>query len=94
MAERFNNGPPHTYITMSYVIGTIASFVNEDSERCEAPVVQEASDGRSYTLVILSEECEEGVMDFSDGECYTIFATADKLQRLSTGKKIRVTAKD
>ena len=87
-------GQPNTYRTMSYVIGKIASFVNEDKERCEKPDVQEASDGRSYTLVILSEECEDGVEDFSDGECYTIFATADKLQRLSTGKKIRVTAKD
>jgi hypothetical protein len=79
---------------MSYVIGTIASFVNEDKERCEKPDVQEASDGRSYTLVILSEECEEGVIDFSDGECYTIFATADKLNSLATGARVRVSAKE
>ena len=79
---------------MSYVIGTIASFVNEDRERCETPVVQEASDGRSYTLVILSEECEEDVEDFSDGECYTVFATAAKLESLAAGKKIRVSSKD
>ena len=87
-------GQPNTYRTMSYVIGKIASFVNEDKERCEKPDVQEASDGRSYTLVILSEECEEGVMDFSDGECYTIFATAETLNSLATGAKIKVTAKD
>jgi hypothetical protein len=79
---------------MAYVIGTIASFVNEDKERCEKPDVQEASDGRSYTLVILSEECEEGVIDFSDGECYTIFATADKLNSLATGARVRVSAKE
>ena len=75
---------------MSYVIGTIASFVNEDRERCETPVVQEASDGRSYPLVILSEDVE----DFSDGECYTVFATAAKLESLAAGKKIRVSSKD
>ena len=90
----FNNGLPNTYRTMSYVIGTIASFVNEDKERCEKPEVLEASDGRSYCLVILSEECEEGVEDFSDGECYTLFASADKLGTLSKGKRVRVTAKD
>ena len=79
---------------MSYVIGTIASFVNEDKERCEKPEVLEASDGRSYCLVILSEECEEGVEDFSDGECYTVFATAAKLESLAAGKKIKVSSKD
>ena len=79
---------------MSYVIGTIASFVNEDKERCEKPEVLEASDGRSYCLVILSEECEDDVEDFSDGECYTVFASAAKLESLTAGKKIRVSAKD
>ena len=78
---------------MGYVIGTISSFVNEDQERCEKPVVQEASDGRSYTIVILNEKCDEGVEDFSDGEAYSVFATSDKLNTLSTGKTIRVSAK-
>ena len=78
---------------MGYVIGTISSFVNEDQERCESPVVQTASDGRSYTVVILNEKCDEGVEDFSDGEAYSVFATAEKLNPLSTGKTIRVYSK-
>ena len=56
-------------------------------------MVQTASDGRSYTVVILNEKCEEGVEDFSDGEAYSVFATAEKLNTLSTGKTIRVSSK-
>ena len=78
---------------MGYVIGTISSFVNEDQERCETPVVQEASDGRSYTVVVLNEKCDEDVDDFSDGEAYSVFATKEKLETLVTGKTIRVSSK-
>ena len=79
---------------MGYVIGTISSFVNEDQERCETPVIQTASDGRSYTVIVLNEPCEEGVEDFSDGEAFSIFATAERLNTLKIGKKVKCTAKD
>jgi len=76
-----------------YVVGPIQSFVNEDNERCETPVVLEASDGRSYIKVILTSECPDGVEDFSDGECYSIFADEAKLLKLVVNKPIRVSAK-
>ena len=76
-----------------YVIGTISSFVNEDNERCETPEVHTASDGRSYIKVILATECPDGVEDFSDGECYTLFADESRLTKLAQGKRVRVSAK-
>ena len=77
-----------------YVIGTIAAFVNEDNERCEQPDVLEASDDRNYVKVVLTTDCPEGVMDFADGECYTLFATEAQLLKLKAGQRVRVTSKE
>ena len=78
---------------MGYVTGPIKSFVDEDNNRCESPVVQEATDGRNYTVVVLTEPCEDGVEDFSDGEAYSVFGPKSKLEDLHIDKVIRVNAK-
>ena len=79
---------------MAYIIGDIAAFVDGDDQRCEKPEMFTASDGRSYTKVVLSEDCPDGVQDFSDGECYTVFASESILTGLKKGATIRVSAKE
>tara|TARA_R100000687_G_C6349934_1_gene118369 strand:- start:309 stop:551 length:243 start_codon:yes stop_codon:yes gene_type:complete len=79
---------------MGYIIAPIQFFVDKDNTRADVPSIFTASDDRSYTKVVLSEECPKGVEDFADGECYTIYASVEKLNTLEVGKKVRVTARE
>tara|TARA_R110002051_G_scaffold257954_4_gene317019 strand:+ start:1570 stop:1812 length:243 start_codon:yes stop_codon:yes gene_type:complete len=79
---------------MGYIIAPIQFFVDKDNTRADAPSIFTASDDRSYTKVVLSEDCPKGVKDFSDGECYTLYASVEDLNSLEVGEKVRVTARE
>tara|TARA_R100001244_G_C5145594_1_gene128737 strand:+ start:113 stop:355 length:243 start_codon:yes stop_codon:yes gene_type:complete len=79
---------------MGYIIAPIQFFVDKDNTRADAPSIFTASDDRSYTKVVLSEDCPKGVKDFSDGECYTLYALPEELKTLEVGEKVRVTARE
>jgi len=79
---------------MGYIIAPIQFFVDKDNTRADAPSMFEASDGRNYTKVVLSQDCPKDVKDFSDGECYTLYGSTEEINDLKVGEKVRVTARE
>ena len=74
----------------SVITGKISGFVDSSKQRCQVPDIQVASDGRKYCVVIVNEDCPNGVQDFSDGTAKAIFANEDVLNTLELGMKVRV----
>ena len=72
------------------ITGKISGFVDSSKQRCQVPDIQVASDGRKYCVVIVNEDCPNGVQDFSDGIAKAIFANEDVLNTLELGMKVRV----
>ena len=79
---------------MGYIDAPIQYFINKNDKRADTPVIFNASDGRDYAKVVLNEPCPEGVRDFSDGDCYTVFAPVEVLNTLMVGETVRVTLKE
>ena len=73
-----------------YVRGPIQKFVNSEGERVDAPVVEEASDGRTYIKVLLHREVPEGVIDCTDGKVHAIFRPKDFLEARKIGEVVEV----
>ena len=76
--------------TSKNITGTISAFVDSNKERCDVPDIQVAADGRHYAVVIVNEDCPNGVADFSDGIAKAIFASEEVLKSLVKGMRVRV----
>ena len=72
------------------IIGTISAFIDESNQRVDNPVVRTASDGRTFAVVVIQQDCEDGVADFSDGVAKAIFQPNEVLKSLKKGMKVKV----
>ena len=75
---------------METIVGKISAFVDSSKQRTEVPDIQVASDGRIYVVVVVQEDCPNGVVDFSDGTAKAVFANEDVLSSLEVGMRVRV----
>ena len=76
--------------TDDIIIGTISCFIDESNQRVDTPVIRTSSDGRTFCVVVVQENCPNGVVDFSDGIAKSIFSGEDTLKSLEKGMRVRV----
>ena len=76
--------------TNDIIVGIISAFIDESNQRVDNPVIRTASDGRTFAVVVIQQDCPSGVTDFSDGVAKAIFQPDKVLNSLKKGMKVRV----
>ena len=73
-----------------FIIGKISFFIDESNTRVDSPVIRTSSDGRTFCVVVVQEDCPSGVVDFSDGTAKSVFGSEELLKSLEKGMRVRV----